>query len=77
MIARVPTAPAICFTSTPTIAIRDKVRRRRSPGREGREQTMPTVNRGTATQTRGAAVMRWTGPSQGHRSVLGIIIFNL
>jgi hypothetical protein len=54
MIARVATVPAIGFTSTQTIAIRDKVRRRRSPGREGREPSMPTINRGTANQTRGA-----------------------
>ena len=37
MIARVLAAPALSFTSAPANTIRLKARRRRSPGREGRE----------------------------------------
>ena len=56
MIARVPTPEAIGLRSASTISIPDKAgaRRRRSPGREGREQNTATINRATANQTRGA-----------------------
>jgi hypothetical protein len=57
MMARVPIVPAIGISSPATIPNRGKARRRRSPGRKGRERSMPTINRGTANQARAAALL--------------------
>jgi hypothetical protein len=53
MIARVLAAPAIGFASAPANTIRDNARRRRSPGREGRERSMPTINCGQPIKPEG------------------------